>query len=281
VGAPGKKLIGGKMDFSINYSQEAAELLREGSIRIDRFKCADWPDMIADASKLAATYVHFPFDIGTPSGRAADLAKASEMAQQTQTPFINFHVVSYDRDFPGPRDRNDEAIRLAVIEKALADTRAAAAALGADRVIIENIPWFGAGGEFHQPSVDPEVMHHVIRETGVGFLLDLSHARISAHYLGVDAREYISSLPVHALRELHVTGIKMHKTRLADHMELADQDWQFAQWAIDRIRAGDWGKPWMLAFEYGGIGAPFKWRSRAEVIREQTPRLYELAHSIA
>ncbi len=198
------------------------------------------------------------------------------MTRQTQTPFVNFHMVSYGRDFPDrPCDSMDADLVQAITRKMIADTQAAIDRLGRDRVIVENIPWFGRAGEFHRPSVEAAVIDEVVRETNAGFLLDLSHARIAAHYLGIDPQKYIESLPVRALRELHVTGVRMHKTRLADHLDLREEDWAYFEWAMERVACGDWARPWIVAFEYGGIGEPFKWRSSIDVLREQVPRLYE------
>ena len=45
------------------------------------------------------------------------------------------------------------------------------------------------------------------------------------------------------LRELHVTGVRQHKTRLADHMDMTDKDWQWVAHAMTCIRAGDWATP--------------------------------------
>jgi hypothetical protein len=33
------------MEFALNYSPQAAQLLQEGRIEIDRYKCPDWPDV--------------------------------------------------------------------------------------------------------------------------------------------------------------------------------------------------------------------------------------------
>ena len=269
------------MEFAINYSVEAADLLAAGKIRVDRIKCADWPDMIATARELGPVYVHFPFDVGSRSGREADFDRADQMARQTNTPYVNFHIVSYDRDFPEfPTETDEPSMGETFLDWLIYDVEHAAKRLGKDRVIIENIPYFAPRGEFHRHSVDARIINRAVAETGVGFLLDISHARIAAHYLGVDPRSYIESLPVAHLRELHITGIRQHKTRLADHMEMADEDWPFVDWSLDRIRSGDWARPWLVAFEYGGIGDPFKWRSRADVIEQQTPRLYEAVRSV-
>ncbi|HEX8523835.1 MAG TPA: DUF692 family protein [Tepidisphaeraceae bacterium] len=256
------------------------QLIREGKIQVDRLKCADWPNMIADAQSLAPVYVHFPFDVGTPSGRKPDPPRALEMMRGTHTPYANYHIVSYDRDYPElARDARAEQVVTAFTELLLADTHAAVAAFGQEKVIVENIPWFGPTGEFHIFSVDPAIISRVIRETRVGFLLDLSHARIAAHYLGLDPKQYVESLPLNHLKELHITGVRMHNTRLADHLDLQEEDWHFFDWAMTRIEKRDWPKPWTVAFEYGGIGAPFKWRSDINVIREQVPRLYDRVHN--
>ncbi len=252
------------------------ELLARGEICVDRLKCADWPEMIAEAKKAGKVYVHFPFDVGTAKGRAADFERAGLMMRETDTPGVNFHVVSYARDFPElARDSVDEEAAGSFMDRLLTDGQRAADHFGKSHVILENIPWFGATGEFHRFSVDPKMICRAVREMGVGLLLDISHARIAAHYLGIDAREYIAMMPMEQLRELHVTGIRMHNGRLADHLELGDEDWAFFEWAMERIEKRDWGKPWMVAFEYGGIGEPFRWRSSIDVVRKQVPRLYE------
>jgi uncharacterized protein (UPF0276 family) len=267
------------MELSVNYSLEAADLLREGAIRFDRIKCPDWPDVIAAAREMLPVYVHFPLDAGSRSGRPPNFAAADEMARQTHTPYVNLHLVTWQRDFPEhAADSTDPALRAAVIEQMLADVEAAAAVVGRERLILENIPYFGPAGEFHRASVEPEVIRTVVERSGCGFLLDLSHARIAAHYLGVDGRGYVEQLPVDRLRELHVTGVRHVKTRLADHMDLGEEDWAWVRTAMERVRSGDWPRPWTVALEYGGIGEPFKWRSDRAVLARQVPQLYDLVH---
>ena len=270
------------MELSVNYSREADELLREGKIRFDRIKCPDWPDMIATARELLPVYVHFPLDAGSRTGRPANFAAALAMARETGTPYVNLHLVTWHRDFPDyPPDSTDPALRGRVIDQMLADVAAAVEVVGRERLILENIPFFGREGEFHRASVEAEVIRRVVEESGCGFLLDLSHARIAAHYLGVDPREYVVSLPVERLRELHVTGVRNVGERLADHMDLGEEDWAWTRWALDRVRAREWATPWTVALEYGGVGEPFKWRTERRVIEEQVPRLFDMVKSAA
>src|SRR5687768_4394396 len=160
----------------------------------------------------------------------------------------------------------------------IGDVNRVASRVGTDNVIVENIPYFGGGGKYMRASVDADVIRRVVDATGCGFLLDVSHARIAAHHLGIDPRAYIGSLPVSRLRELHLTGIQTIDGRMTDHMGLGEDDWRWAEWAIGEIRRGAWGRPWVVALEYGGEGEPFRWRSDANVIETCVPRLYELVH---
>jgi len=265
------------VELSVNYSLELAELLRDGRVHVDRIKCPDWPDMIATARQIRPIYVHFPLDAGSPTGRPANFAAADVMARETDTPYVNLHLVAYRRDFP---DDDDESQTSAVIAQMLADVAAAVEVAGRERVILENIPYFGPAGEFHRASVDSAVISRIVHETGCGFLLDISHARIAAHYLNVDAHDYITQLPLDRLAELHITGVRQHNARLADHMDLSDEDWRWAELAMQNIRAGDWPTPWTVALEYGGIGEHFAWRTDKRALAEQVPRLYEMVKQV-
>jgi hypothetical protein len=45
---------------------------------------------------------------------------------------------------------------------------------------------------------------------------------------------------------------------------------------MQQIASGAWSRPWCAAFEYGGTGEPFAWRSESSVIASDLPRLDEL-----
>jgi uncharacterized protein (UPF0276 family) len=265
------------MELAINFSPQAAQLHADRRIRVDRFKCPDWPDMIEEARALAPVYVHFPLDAGTTSGRPVDLDAVEAMAHDTDTPLVNYHFVSYARDFPGEAfDTADRNVTATIIDRAASDLAVAIDRFGAGRIVLENIPYFAAAGSYMRASVEPAVLRRVIDDAGCGFLLDLAHARIAAHYLGVDPRAYVESLPLDRLRELHVTGVDWVDGKLLDHMGLADEDLAWTRWALDRIAAGDWPKPALFAFEYGGTGEPFNWRTDPQVIERDVNRLNEM-----
>ena len=97
--------------------------------------------------------------------------------------------------------------------------------------------------------------------------------------IGMDPFEYLSQLPVHKVKELHFAGIHQIKGRWIDHLSISKRDWCWLDWVLAHIRTGEWSMPWMLAFEYGGVGAEFEWRSKSDVIHEQIPKLLERVKS--
>jgi uncharacterized protein (UPF0276 family) len=294
------------MQFAANYSVPTAELLRTGQIQLDRFKCPAWPDVIAAAQAIGPTYVHFPLLVGSgigdaidaETGQPADWARIETLMAQTETPFVNAHLASRVQDHPDmPANTNDPVHIEMLTEHLIRDVRAVVKRFGAERVMVEND--FDSGGEHLPPAYLPECICRVVEETGCGLLFDVSHARIAAHDLGMDAREYIGRLPVQHTREIHVTGIQRFEGpwiealrqagidaatiqrfagRLLDHLPMTGEDWEFFAWAMNQVHSGTWGQPWVVTFEYGGVGPLFQALTQADVLAEQIPRLYKLVN---
>jgi uncharacterized protein len=267
------------MEFALNYSPQGADLFQAGAIPLDRFKCpSDLPHMIVDGQKLGPIYVHFNLRAGRALN-GIDWEQIRATVQATNTPDVNLHLAPRISDFPDYQPQaTDPATVSAVYEAMRQDIAQVIEQFGADHVIVENIP---SDRKIMRAALLPEVIRRVVDETGCGFLLDISHARLAARLFGMDAHEYLLMMPCERLRELHVTGIDADlQGELTDHMPLTDADWPFVDWVLDRVRSGVWGTPWVMAFEYGGTGSGFGWRSDARVMESQVPRLYALAHGV-
>jgi len=268
------------MNFAINYSTQAALLFSQGRLRIDRFKCPDWPELIAEAGQYRPIAVHFNLNAGRGKLRGKNLESIAHIAEETSTPFINLHLELKKGDFPAiPIDSTRQADREMFFRMALSDVEIAVRRFGDDKVIVENVP-YRPNGKGLRLSVETETISRIVAETGCGFLLDIPHACISAHHLGLDPTEYISRLPVHRLKELHFTGVQDLGGWLQDHLEAQEKDWQMLDWVLKRIQEGAWPKPWLLALEYGGVGEKFSWRSSAQVIEEQGKRINTLIEAL-
>jgi uncharacterized protein (UPF0276 family) len=268
------------MKFAINYSKQAAGLVEQGDLDIDRFKCPDWPDLIDEASRLCPVAVHFRLHAGAGKIQKADWGLIERLLQQTSTDYVNLHLDHESSDFPGIAvDTRRTVDRRIVIDRMITDVQAVVSRFGAERVIVENVPYRAEDGTVIRCGVEPDAIAEVINETGCRLLLDISHARIAARHLDIDERVYMAALPVDRLRELHFTGLHNLNGRWQDHLPVLEDDWPVLDWVLERVRKGEWAHPGMLAFEYGGVGEKFAWRSDQTVIAEQAPRLYQYTHA--
>jgi uncharacterized protein (UPF0276 family) len=259
------------VQFALNYSPQAADLLRAGTITIDRFKCPDWPDLIQQAAALRPVYVHFPLIAGQRNLERVGLDHVENLRSQTATPFVNTHIAPRLQDLADP---NDPAV---IIDAALRDILPLVARFGPEQVIAENVPVPDIPPDKPLLAADPAVIRQVIETSGCGLLLDLGHARLAAETLGLPVRAYIEQLPVERLRELHITGVGLNRQgQREDHLAMSDADWALLEWALEQIRSGRWARPLLAACEYGGIGPMFDWRTEPAVIAHDIPRMAAL-----
>lgn len=272
------------MLYGLNYSPQAAALLRSGDITIDRFKCPDWDDLIAEAQALAPVYVHFPILIGGGRVRTLDLARIERQMQATDTSYVNTHLYPQVDDFPDLGLTDVDGLTPAQIERVIAQIHADLEFMvrhfGHERVLVENVPYRALGEKNLRLSVDPSVFRQALDAFDVGLLFDLSHAQIAAQHLGVDPREYVMQYPLERIRELHVTGLGTVQGVTIDHLHMQDADWQILDWFLDRMIEGRTAVPWILTFEYGGITDKFNWRSDPNHMRVDVPRLVERVRRI-
>ncbi|MCY4145392.1 MAG: DUF692 family protein [Chloroflexi bacterium] len=269
------------MQFAINYSPQALRLWREGAIQVDLFKCPDWHDLVAEVSRYHSLYVHCSLIVGQGRLVDVDMEALAGWLDTGDTQVINTHLCMLRSSFaPGQR-----ITREAVVTRGLRELMPLCERFGPERVVIENLAYPTRAWRDDQlaESVDPAVISAICDRSGCGLLLDLAHAiRACEGTSASDIHGYLDALPVHRLRELHVVGLLPKRDELGireDHFAMNESDWAIADYALGQIRAGEWRHPERMAFEYGGIGEKFAFRSDPAVIAAQAPRLYALAKS--
>lgn len=148
-----------------------------------------------------------------------------QLSNQTGTPYVNLHLDSWINHYPGISvDTVAPADVSQIVEVLLADVMMVIERFGAQRVIVENSPYYGTLGKTMRPCIEPGIITRIVEETGCGLLLDISHACIAAHYIGMDKHEYFAHLPTRQLKELHFAGIHQVGDLLQDHQSILDGD---------------------------------------------------------
>lgn len=262
--------------LAVNFSPALADLRQAGRVELDLFKVPDWDDLIEVAASHGPVYVHFPAELGA-TRLGVDLDRCHRLMQETGTHCLNAHVVPSRERFTDLEVGAVDDATLDVVAGALIeDIARLAEVVGPERVIVENVPYRGSEHGLLRAGVEPRLLTRVVDESGCGLLLDLSHAVLTADTLGMGVWEYVDGLPTHALRELHVSGVRRLESKLRDHLPLTEDDVELVRGALARCRAGAWPMPDIVSFEYGGVGPVFDWRTEPDVLAEQVPLLHEI-----
>lgn len=101
-------------------------------------------------------------------------------------------------------------------------------------IAIENNNYFPTGA--YEEVADPVFLSELVENAGAAFLLDLGHARISAHNMAVDAGGYLAKLPLHRVVQVHLSGYGMDTPMWQDaHEVLSEAQWQEAESCLRQL----------------------------------------------
>jgi uncharacterized protein len=237
------------MKLAINYSPEAEQLIKSGTIYIDFFKTPEWEWLVTRAQATRPVAVHFTLTAGNGKLDQVNWNLVDRLCNSTGTPHINLHIEVKTSDLPAIRLASKSlSVRDQVFERVLFDVRQVIRRYGVEHVIVENLYLFyGLAGDSFRDCIEPDFITSVVNETGCGLLLDIAHASIAADQIGMEPDEYFSRLPVHQLKELHFAGIHRRHGEVRDHRSILKRDWQRLDWILTRIRTGAWHRPFFMA----------------------------------
>jgi uncharacterized protein (UPF0276 family) len=222
----------------------AGEIGPSGAVDVDRLKAAEWMNEQELSALCAQRPVLLHLDGGVIWPRSRRWAEAqAERARRADTPWLSVHLdlgwtfLAYR--WPGPCPIPRALARRWAKRSVRRLQEACQASLpGRPALLVENIPRW----ERSRPAytADPAFTSEVVTETGCGFLLDLAHARVAAHYEGVPAHDYLLQLPLDSLVEIHVSGPRpgpYPDGRLVDaHQPMQEADYQLLAWVLARAR---------------------------------------------
>ncbi|MDP3645815.1 MAG: DUF692 family protein [bacterium] len=91
-------------------------------------------------------------------------------------------------------------------------------------IAIENNNYFKTGA--YESVAEPSFLTTLCAQIPCMLLLDIGHAEISAKHLGTTLDEYVAALPLHKVRQIHLSGIERGEKEYGDaHEALSEVDW--------------------------------------------------------
>jgi hypothetical protein len=131
-------------------------------------------------------------------------------------------------------------------------------------LLLENMPAFSTRKYAFETAAENIV--DVLTKTNVDLLLDIAHTRSVASVFGLDVHDYIESLPLERVRQVHVSGPRLKNGHLYDaHDEMLEEDYALLKWVLMRT------KPEIVALEY--------FRDK-DALRRQLTRIEEIIHAV-
>lgn len=261
--------------LACNFSLPLLALLEEQRVRLDYVKLSMYGEMesqLAQVLPFASALMHTLPHCGLhPAGvERIDWEYLNDLIARANCPLVGVHLDVKREDWEGPIDPRVQDRRqvLALRERMVANLQCLREQLEVP-LLIENVPYNPAKWRL-RTVFDPVFIRQILRETGVGLLLDLGHARCAAHYLGLDVHDYLAALPLEAVRELHLNGPRLINGILTDsHYAMQEADYQLLEWTLQRCR------PRIVTLEYGGVGAGYDnpERNDREALRIQLERI--------
>ena len=201
----------GRLSVGTFYNPQVAEAILASGDLIGHLSMADPP--AADDAAFPRVREKFPLLLHDYLGQLSDpmsaeaLARARALQERYQGPWVAehfqcLHTQAGDRtlDYVFPPLYTDE-----FLERFVANARILRQAVGAE-LVMENIPGFFSVE--HAQMRESEWLRRFFEESGCGFLIDIPHLWLAAHYAGRDAQEYIGEFPLEKVVEIHVGGVE-------------------------------------------------------------------------
>ena len=296
------------MEFAVNYSEPLVRLLEKDAVHIDRIKCPAWPDLIEKAMAIMPCYVHLPLGIGNGIGDAfnsetqqkVDWDFIEGLIKKTNTPMINLHLSPRKTVYPElSNDPYDTISYEQILEASSKDLEAVIRRWGKEMILVEN-PFPDARGV--PVSIRPDLTKTLVESFDVGFLFDISHARLDSRDLNMSEMSFVMSLPLDRTAEIHLTGIRTIEGEFAakllehkpkdfdiedylgkdiDHQSMTEDDFDFLDKIYALITDGIIRKPWIASMEHGGVGPFWELSLDEDTLAVQLPKLYNRTHAVA
>jgi uncharacterized protein (UPF0276 family) len=233
------------------------ELLQAGALRIDYFETGGhFAEAAAARFPTQPLLLHngvFNWSLAAEGALAQPdvLRLTLDRLALTSAPWLSVHLgfSAAEVFFEGCMQARSPALGREPLHRAICENLSALAAAVPVPLIIENLDYNPGGAYEH--ICEPAFITSVLEETGVGLLLDLAHARVSAAAYGMPIREYLGRLPLGRVRQIHISSPRPRGDgTLADvHEALTDDDYALLAEVLGECR------PQALTLEYSRDGA--------------------------
>lgn len=173
----------------------------------------------------------------------------SKIIALTDPPYLSTHLeaaLDFFPSFKTEQHRFDQDLKQEMSARFLNSIDLVKKATGL-QLLLENFPYYSWWRHYKLGS-DPSFIAEVCEAGDCGFLLDIAHARCSAWNFGISVEQYLESLPLSRLVEIHLAGVTLRTEGIRDtHTKLSNEDYQLLEFVLGKT------DPQIITIEYGGL----------------------------
>lgn len=238
------------MRIGCNWSKALKYLLENGDVKIDYIKSGAYGTFDEEFNTMRSfrpILIHglgYLEHAGMKDIGIVDFNFANSTIKKCGSPHYGLHLAIENSEMdPGMTDED-------IYERMSRQIRIFKKHLSVP-LLLENIPDspYDRVVYDHYPYIMPEQINRAVLDNDVSFLLDLTHAKITALFHGWDIHEYIRRLPLERVAEIHVNGPGYDKDGFpADtHQAMGDEDYELLDWVLN------FTNPAIVTLEYVGV----------------------------
>lgn len=268
------------MKIACNLSTELMELIDEKKVSVDFVKVA----LTKCEDKIPSEYINYgqlllhgvgediPQHTGVADLENVDWQRLNGNLAFCNSTFFGIHCGTYKSDW------KEENVTYSMIKGRMSSNIKLWKEKLKVKLLIENVP-YTPYYEKNNPkvikhSVSPKLISELCNENNIGLLLDIAHAKVAASGLGISLKEYLQSLPLDRVKEIHTVGTRNTDVGLRDnHLEMVEEDYEALEYVLTI------SSPEIVTLEYGGFGEHYVNRSNKAAIERQLNRITQLVKS--
>ncbi|MDP4177570.1 MAG: DUF692 family protein [Bacillota bacterium] len=238
------------MNIGCNWSNALRYLLEKDAVKIDYVKSGafgGFDEQFSVMRSMRPVLLHglgYFENLGIKSTEIIDFNRANELIKRCGSPHYGTHLAIRKSDMhEGMKDEEiyelfcknikifKNNLEVPLLLENSADTPT-------DRSFFDLYPYN-----------IPEKIRELVIENDVFFLLDISHANLTAKYNGFDIYDYLRKLPLNRVKEIHVNGSGYDNNGLPKdtHESMKKEEYELLKWVLN------YTNPDIVILEYTGI----------------------------
>ena len=258
--------------IACNWSETLGALLADGQADVDYIKMGVYGefekqfDFVRSLRPVLLHGLGYFEHSGMRDAGIVDFQRSNRLLAECGSPHYGLHLAIQNADMASPM--GDEEIHAHMSTQIQTFKRNLAVPL-----LLENTPDSPQDRTVfdHHPFAEAEKISRLLLEDDVGFLLDLTHAKITALYREWNIHDYLGGLPLDRIKEIHVNGSGYDEQGFpADtHQAMEAEDYELLNWVLGH------SNPDFVTLEYNGIKS-----EEQETVRANLRRQLEELHRI-